>query len=107
MDDFGFEQAVDRLGQGIVITVTYAVDGRFDPSLSQPFGIANGQVLRSAVGMMQQTNARLALMNSLFQRIQYETGMRRPADAPPDDTAGEGEQDARGFGEQEGMRLRI
>ena len=28
-------------------------------------------------------------MNNLFQRIQDEPGMRRPADAPPDDTAGE------------------
>ena len=33
IDDFGFEGADDRLGQGVVITVADAADGRLQPRI--------------------------------------------------------------------------
>jgi len=41
VDHFGFEQAVDRLGEGVVIAVTDAADGRFDAGFGEALGIAN------------------------------------------------------------------
>ena len=49
MDDLRLEQAVDRLGQGIVVAITDAANGGFDAGVAQPLGVANGQVLRAAV----------------------------------------------------------
>jgi hypothetical protein len=39
VDDLGFEQAVDRLGQRDVIAVADAAHGRFDAHIRQPFGV--------------------------------------------------------------------
>jgi hypothetical protein len=59
VDDLGFEQAVDRLGEGIVIAVADAADRRFDTDLGQAFGVFDRQVLRPAVGMVHQARSRL------------------------------------------------
>jgi len=45
VDDLRLEQAVDRLGQGIVIAVADASDRGFDSCFYQPFGVFDGQVL--------------------------------------------------------------
>jgi hypothetical protein len=42
MNDFCLLEAVDRLGQGIVIAVTNTADRWFDAGFAQPFGVANG-----------------------------------------------------------------
>ena len=44
MDHLGLEQAVDGLGQDVVIAVADAADGWFDASLGQPLGVANTDV---------------------------------------------------------------
>ena len=67
VDDLSLEQPVDRLGQGIVVTVAHAADGRFDSRLSQSLGVANGQILRSAIRVMNQTRSGLSLMHGLLQ----------------------------------------
>jgi hypothetical protein len=93
VDDLGLEEAVDRLGQGVVVAVADAADRGFDPGFGQALGVANGQILRSAVRMMDQPRSGLPLMNGLFQGIEHEPGMGRAADPPADDAAGEGVDD--------------
>ena len=39
MDDLGLEQAVDRLGERVVVAVADAADGGLDASLGQPLGV--------------------------------------------------------------------
>src|SRR5690606_24028460 len=69
MDHLGLVEAVDRLGQGIVITVADAADRWLDPGFRQALGVANGDVLRPAVAMMNEPAAmdRASLMDGLFQ----------------------------------------
>lgn len=90
MDDLGFEQAVDCLGQGIVIAVADAAHRWFDASFRQPLAVTNAQILRAPVAMMNQPHALSGptIMHRLFQSIEHEPCMRRRADTPADDLAG-------------------
>ena len=45
VDDFGFVQAIDGLGQGVVIAVAPGADRDDRSLLGETFGVANGQVL--------------------------------------------------------------
>ena len=45
MDDLGFEEAVDRLGQSIVVAVADAAHRRLDTSVGQTFSILDRDVL--------------------------------------------------------------
>ena len=47
VDHLDLAQAVDGLGQRIVVTVSDVADGRFDPRLRQTLGAADGDVLES------------------------------------------------------------
>ncbi len=40
MDDFGLVEAVDRLGESVVIAVADAADEGLDAGLSQAFGVS-------------------------------------------------------------------
>src|SRR5581483_2714466 len=51
LDQLRFEQAVHRLGQGVVVRITFGADRADDAGLGQSLGVANGQVLDSAVGV--------------------------------------------------------
>ena len=93
VDDLSLEQPVDRLGQGIVVTVAHAADGRFDSRLSQSLGVANGQILRSAIRVMNQTRSGLSLMHGLLRSIQNKPGMGRPTDPPSHNAARKGIDD--------------
>lgn len=42
MDHLGLEEAVDRLGQSIVVAVTDAADGRLDTGLGEPLRVCFG-----------------------------------------------------------------
>ena len=42
MDQFRLVQIVDGFGQGVVVTITLAADGRFDAGLGQSLGVADG-----------------------------------------------------------------
>ena len=78
MDDFSLEEAVDRLGQGIVVTVTDAAYRGFNARLCQLFDVFDGQVLRAAVRMMDQPLALdwATFVDGLFEGIKHEPGMR-------------------------------
>ena len=89
MDDLGLVEAVDGLGQGIVVAVANTADRRLDASFAQPLGISNGQVLRAAVTVMDKAHGlrRSPIVDRLLGGIQDETGLCRGAGAPADDLA--------------------
>ena len=92
MNDLGLVEAIDRLGEGIVVTVTDAADGRFDTRLGEALGVSDADVLRPPVGMVHQPGAMNgpAFVQRLLQRVQYEVGVCRPADALADNAPGVG-----------------
>jgi hypothetical protein len=49
MDDLGFVEPIDRLGECIVIGVADAADRGFDAGVRQPLGISDRQVLRRSL----------------------------------------------------------
>ena len=55
VDQFSLVQPVDRLGQSVVVAVTPATHRRFHSSFAKPLGIADGDILRAPVGMVDQT----------------------------------------------------
>jgi hypothetical protein len=87
MDQLRFVQAVDGLGQGVVVAVTSAADRRLDTGLHQPLRLANGDILRSSVGVVNQgIRARLAKgLQRLLEDIQHEVGGHGLTDAPAHD----------------------
>ena len=56
-DDFSFVEAIDGLGQGVVIAVTDAADRRLDPGFSQALGIFDRDVLAAAVAVVNEPAA--------------------------------------------------
>ena len=96
VNDVSLEQAVDGLGQSVVITVADGEagpwprrgrvsppsDGWFDAGFGEAFGVLDGQVLRSPVGVVDETGAGPALMDGLLQGVQNEARMGGSADAP-------------------------
>jgi len=92
MDDLGLVKTVDRFSESVVIGVTNTSDRRLDARFRQPFGIANGHILRSAVGMVNKpaTVDGLPIMKRLVEGIENETRMGSPACSPTDDAASEG-----------------
>ena len=95
MDDLGLVEAVDRLGQSIVVAVADAADRRLDPGLGEALGVLDRHVLAAAVAMMDEAAAmnRPPIVKRLLQGIQHEAGMRGPADPPADDPPGVGVDD--------------
>jgi hypothetical protein len=82
MDDFGFEKAIDRLSQRIVITVADAAHRGCDACIGEPFALFDRQILAASVAVMNNPHilSRAAFMDRLFQGIQHETCMPRGAD---------------------------
>ena len=71
MDQFGLVQPVDSLGQRVVVAVTTTSNRGLDPGLGQPFGVADADVLRAPVRVV---NERIAIglpgVESLLQGIE-------------------------------------
>ena len=74
MNHLGLVQPVDRLGQGVVVTVAFAAHRWLNASFCEPFAVANADVLRPSVGMMDQGAIALGLpgIQGLLQGIQNE-----------------------------------
>ncbi len=51
VNQLGFVQPVDGLGQSVVVAVATAADRGLYAGLSQPFGVPNGDVLDASIGM--------------------------------------------------------
>lgn len=73
---FGFVEAVDGFGQGIVVRVPFAADRGLDACFGQPLGVADGNVLASPVRVMNQCPVTfgLSVIQRLFKRIQDKIG---------------------------------
>lgn len=54
MDHFGLVMAIDRLGQGVAITVANTPNGRLDPGLGKALGIFDRHVLAAAIAVEDQ-----------------------------------------------------
>ena len=87
MDQFGLVQAVDGLGQSVVVAVPLAADRRLNPSFRQALGVADGNVLGTPVE--GGVTFGLAGIEGLLQGIEHEIGPHRAADQPADNAAGE------------------
>src|SRR5258708_37391801 len=95
MDDLGLVEAVDGFGESIVVRVADATHRRLDAGLRQAFGVSNGDVLAASITVVHEPASlrRPPIMESLFQSVQDEAGMRRPAHPPAHDPAGIGVDD--------------
>ena len=67
--------------------VADAADGRLDPGFGEPLGVLDRNVLGAAIAMMNEAAAagRPSVMERLFEGVQDEVGVRRPAGSPADD----------------------
>lgn len=83
MGHFSLGQAVDGFGQSIVVGIADRPDGGFYPGFLQAVAIADRDVLRASVAMVDQAPlCRSAGMDGLFQRDQYEAGFHGGRDLP-------------------------
>ena len=95
MDQLGFVEAVDGLGQRVVVAVADAADGRLDTRFGQAFGVFDRDVLAASVAMMHQPALapRPPVVQSLLQSIEHEARVGRARHTPADDTPGVGIDD--------------
>ena len=84
MDEFGFVEPVDGLCEGIVVAVADTANGGFNASLCHALGVADADVLRSAVAMVDEPSFASwpSLMEGLLERVQNKAGMGSPANPP-------------------------
>src|SRR3954463_16479882 len=89
-DHLGLEQAIDRLGQAVVVPIPNTADGGVDASLKEALCVPNRNVLAAPVAMMDEAALRrTAVVQRLLQSIEDEIRRRRPRHPPADDAAGE------------------
>src|SRR5258708_37922340 len=95
MDHFGLVEAVDGLGQRIVVAVADAAHGRLDTGFGQALGVFDREVLAASITMMNKASSmqRPPVMQSLLESIEHEAGMCGSRNTPADDAPGEGIDD--------------
>src|SRR6202162_3667356 len=95
VDYLGLVEAVDGLGQGVVVAVADAADGRLDPGFGQALGVFDRDVLAASITMMNKpsTMQRPPVMQSLLESIEHKAGMCRSRNTPANDAPGEGIDD--------------
>src|SRR5947207_15944874 len=79
MDDLGLVEAVDGLGQRVVVAVADAAHGWLDTGFCQAFSVFDRHVLASPVAVVHQPGAmdRPPFMQSLLQRVEHERSEER------------------------------
>lgn len=86
VDQFGLVEAIDGLCQCVVVAITGVANRRFDTGLTQPFAVANRQILRAPVAVMNQpVRLRPTGVKRLLERIQDKLRAHVPTDTPADD----------------------
>lgn len=96
MDHLLLVEAVDRLGQSGCHSCHDGADGRLDPDLAESLDVFDGDVLPPTIAMVDETASMggpAVVMKRLFQSIEDEAGLRRPARSPADDAPGVGVDD--------------
>jgi hypothetical protein len=73
-NDLRLEESDHGFGEGVVVAVAPAADGRFDAGLGQSLGVANTEILRPAVAMVHKlaTFGLAALADRLLQSVQRQ-----------------------------------
>ncbi len=79
-----------RRGDCVVIAVADTGGRGFYAGLGQALGVFDRQILRSATAVVHEARAWLPLVNRLFQSVEDEVGVGRPAHPPTDDASGKG-----------------
>lgn len=84
-DDFGLVEPIDGFGEGVVITVTDTADRRLQTCFCEAPCMPYDDLLSSVIRVMNKTasDARPAIVQSLFECIEPKARMRRPADPEP------------------------
>lgn len=95
MDDLGLVKSVDCFSECVVVAVANAADRRLDPGFSQTLAVIDRDVLASTIAVVDQAAAinRLALVQSLLDRVKQEARMRRSRDVPANYPSGIGIDD--------------
>ena len=78
MDQFGLVQPIDRFGQGLVITASFAAYRGCDVRLGQSLAVADAHILRTPVRMMDQCPIASGLpgVQRLLQRVRLRKSPR-------------------------------
>ena len=81
-------QPDDGLGQGVVVRIAHAPHRLLDAGLGQTLGVADGEILRPAVTVVDQGIARAdrALVQGLLERVERQVGAQRAEDDPEKET---------------------
>ena len=90
VDQLGLVEAVDGLGQRVVVGIADAADRGLDASLGQTLGVADRDVLNAPIAMVNEPAAyRPPIMEGLHQGVEHKVGVGHPGHFPADDPAGE------------------
>jgi len=96
VDHLDLVDAVDGLGQSIVVNVPDAAHLGLDARFAEPLGVADRQVVAAAVAVMGQAvglGGRPARLEGLLEGVEHERGMCRAGDLPADDATRVGVDD--------------
>jgi hypothetical protein len=91
------EEPDHRFGEGVIVGIPAAADGRVDAGVGQAFGVAHRQVLRAAITVVNQIADPVAAagVDRLLERIEHEIGAQRRRHASADNAAGKDVDDER------------
>lgn len=91
MDQLNFVEAVYRLSECVVIGIADTADRWFDASFGQTLSVSNGQILPTAIRMMNQSALlnRPSIMQRLLKSIENKVRFGRPRYPPPHDAISE------------------
>jgi len=108
VDDLGLVEAVDGLGEGVVVAVADAADRRLHAGVGQALRVLQGQILHPPVAVVDQTATRKrpARMQGLVQSIKDQRCLGPSRDPPADDVPREGVDD-KGHIDETGSRGHI
>jgi len=88
VDHFRLVQPVDRFGERVVVRIAPTTAARFDAGLEPPISVANCEVLRPPLAVMDERRIRLAIVECLLERIERELrAQRRRGPTPTADSA--------------------
>ncbi len=95
LDDFGLVEAVDGLGEGVVVGVADASDGWDEARFDQALRVFDRHILDAAIAVVDEAVAanRPSIVQRLLERIEHEAGVGGSRHPPADNSSGEGVDD--------------
>jgi hypothetical protein len=89
MNQLRLVEADDGFGERVVVRIAGAADGALDARVGQPLRVANREILRPAVRVVNQPLGVVELTIVEVERVEREIAAQRARHAPADDAAGE------------------